>query len=75
MVSSSEILAAFREVSNSKQLDRSELYALLQEKILPRSPRNTVEHPGEVNIDDSKHSHRVPENHHRQHRGLSRDHA
>ena len=34
MVSSAEILAAFREVSNTKQLDRAELYALLQDGIL-----------------------------------------
>ncbi len=34
MVSSAEILAAFREVSNTKQLDRAELYGLLQDGIM-----------------------------------------
>ncbi len=33
MVGSAEILAAFRELSNSKQLDRSELHGLLQDGI------------------------------------------
>ena len=35
MVGSAEILAAFRELSNSKQLDRSELHGLLQDGIHP----------------------------------------
>ena len=33
MVGSAEILAAFRELSNSKQLDKSELHGLLQDGI------------------------------------------
>src|SRR5436190_14546352 len=33
MVGSAEILLAFRELSNSKQLDRSELHGLLQDGI------------------------------------------
>ena len=33
MVSSADILAAFREVTNVKQIERSELYGLLQDGI------------------------------------------
>ncbi len=55
MVSSAEILAAFREVSNTKQLDRAELYALLQDGILAALAKKygpTVQ--AEVDIDDGK---------------------
>ena len=34
MIGSAEILAAFRELSNVKQLDRAELYGLLQDGIM-----------------------------------------
>jgi N utilization substance protein A len=34
MVSSADILAAFREVTNVKQIERSELYGLLQDGIM-----------------------------------------
>ena len=34
MASAAEILAAFRELSNAKQLERAELYGLLQDGIL-----------------------------------------
>src|SRR5947209_18280510 len=55
MVSSAEILAAFREVSNSKQLDRSELYALLQDGILAALAKKYGPNvQAEVNIDDGK---------------------
>jgi N utilization substance protein A len=55
MVSSAEILAAFREVSNTKQLDRAELYALLEDGILAALAKKygpTVQ--AEVDIDDGK---------------------
>src|SRR6185312_10698391 len=55
MVSSAEILAAFREVSNTKQLDRAELYALLQDGILAALAKKygpAVQ--AEVDIDDGK---------------------
>jgi len=55
MVSSAEILAAFREVSNTKQLDRAELYALLTDGILAALAKKygpTVQ--AEVDIDDGK---------------------
>jgi N utilization substance protein A len=55
MVSSAEILAAFREVSNTKQLDRSELYALLQDGILAALAKKYGPNvQAEVNIDDGK---------------------
>jgi N utilization substance protein A len=55
MVSSAEILAAFREVSNTKQLDRSELYALLQDGILAALAKKYGPNVrAEVNIDDAK---------------------
>jgi transcription termination/antitermination protein NusA len=55
MVSSSEILAAFREVSNTKQLDRAELYALLQDGILAALAKKYGPNvQAEVNIDDGK---------------------
>src|ERR1043166_910053 len=55
MVSSSGILAACREVSNTKQLDRSELYGLLQDGIMAALAKKygpTVQ--AEVDIDDGK---------------------
>ena len=55
MVSPGEILAAFREVSNSKQLDRAELYGLLQDGIMAALAKKygpTVQ--AEVNVDDGK---------------------
>jgi N utilization substance protein A len=55
MVSSAEILAAFREVSNTKQLDRSELYALLQDGILAALAKKYGPNvQAEVDIDDGK---------------------
>jgi transcription termination/antitermination protein NusA len=55
MVSSAEILAAFREVSNTKQLDRAELYALLQDGILAALAKKYGPNvQAEVNIDDGK---------------------
>ena len=44
MVSSADILAAFREVTNVKQMERSELYGLLQDGCLlytSPSPRDS----------------------------------
>jgi N utilization substance protein A len=55
MVSSAEILTAFREVSNTKQLDRAELYGLLQDGIMAALAKKygpTVQ--AEVTIDDAK---------------------
>src|ERR1043166_5768598 len=55
MVSSSGILAACREVSNTKQLDRSELYGLLQDGIMAALAKKygpAVQ--AEVDIDDTK---------------------
>src|SRR5678815_2108714 len=55
MVSSAEMLAAFRELSNSKQLDRTELYGLLQDGFMAALAKKygpTVQ--AEVEIDDSK---------------------
>src|SRR5438093_9854405 len=55
MVSSAEILAAFRELSNTKQLDRAELYALLQDGILAAlAKKYGANVRAEVNIDDGK---------------------
>src|SRR5512146_2640589 len=55
MVSSAEILAAFREVSNTKQLDRAELYALLQDGMLAAlAKRSGPNVQAEVDIDDGK---------------------
>src|SRR5690349_17894817 len=53
MVASAEILTAIRELTNSKQLDRTELYALLQDGILAALAKKygpTVQ--AEVDIDD-----------------------
>ena len=55
MVSSTEILASFRELSNVKQLDRSELHGLLQDGIyaaLAKKYGPTVQ--AEVTIDDGR---------------------
>src|SRR5881296_3018140 len=55
MVSSTEILAAFRELSNVKQLDRAELYGLLQDGIMAALAKKygpSVQ--AEVDIDDGK---------------------
>src|SRR5512132_1858646 len=55
MVSSAEMLAAFRELSNSKQLDRTELYGLLQDGFMAALAKKygpTVQ--AEVDIDDSR---------------------
>jgi N utilization substance protein A len=55
VVSSAEILAAFREVSNTKQLDRAELYALLQDGILAALAKKYGPNvQAEVDIDDGK---------------------
>jgi transcription termination/antitermination protein NusA len=55
MVSSAEILAALREVSNTKQLDRAELFALLQDGILAALAKKYGPNvQAEVNIDDGK---------------------
>src|SRR5579885_57503 len=55
MVSSADILAAFREVSNTKQLDRAELYALLQDGILAALAKKYGPNvQAEVDIDDGK---------------------
>jgi N utilization substance protein A len=55
MVSSSEILTAFRELSNVKQLDRAELYGLLEDGIMAALAKKygpTIQ--AEVDIDDGK---------------------
>ena len=55
MVGSAEILAAFRELSNSKQLDRAELHGLLQDGIhaaLMKKHGASVQ--AEVEIDEEK---------------------
>jgi N utilization substance protein A len=55
MASSDDILSAIREVSNTKQLDRSELHALLQDGIfaaLAKKYGPTVQ--AEVSIDEAK---------------------
>ena len=55
MVSSSEILAAFRELSNVKQLDRAELYGLLQDGIMAAlAKKYGANVQAEVDIDDGK---------------------
>jgi N utilization substance protein A len=55
MIGSAEILAAFRELSNVKQLDRAELYGLLQDGIMAALAKKygpSVQ--AEVDIDDGK---------------------
>ena len=55
MVSSAEILAAFRELSNVKQLDRAELYGLLQDGIMAAlAKKYGANVQAEVEIDDAK---------------------
>src|SRR5437867_11734650 len=55
MVSSTEILAAFRELSNVKQLDRAELYGLLQDGIMAALAKKYGPNvQAEVDIDDGK---------------------
>ncbi|HEX8724700.1 MAG TPA: transcription termination factor NusA [Gemmatimonadaceae bacterium] len=55
MVSSADILAAFREVSNTKQLDRAELYGLLQDGIMAAlAKKYGANVQAEVTIDDAK---------------------
>src|SRR5829696_2509410 len=55
MAGAAEILAAFRELSNAKQLERAELYGLLQDGILAALAKKygpTVQ--AEVDIDEGK---------------------
>ncbi len=55
MVSSADILAAFREVTNVKQIERSELYGLLQDGIMAALAKKygpSVQ--AEVEIDDDR---------------------
>src|ERR1051325_12038727 len=55
MVSSADILAAFREVSNTKQLDRAELYGLLQDGIMAALAKKYGPNvQADVDIDDGK---------------------
>ena len=55
MVSSADILAAFREVTNVKQIERSELYGLLQDGIMAALAKKYGPNvQAEVEIDDDK---------------------
>src|SRR5438067_2018639 len=55
MAGSDEILAAFREVSNTKQLDRAELFALLQDGIMAALAKKYGPNvQAEVSIDEGK---------------------
>src|SRR5207248_10221237 len=55
MIGSAEILAAFRELSNVKQLDRSELYGLLQDGIMAALAKKYGPNvQAEVEIDDDR---------------------
>src|SRR5216110_2804612 len=55
MIGSAEILAAFRELSNVKQLDRAELYGLLQDGIMAALGKKYGPNvQAEVDIDDGK---------------------
>jgi N utilization substance protein A len=55
MIGSAEILAAFRELSNVKQLDREELYGLLQDGIMAALGKKYGPNvQAEVDIDDGK---------------------
>src|SRR5207237_3206257 len=55
MIGSAEILAAFRELSNVKQLDRAELYGLLQDGIMAALEKKYGPNvQAEVDIDDGK---------------------
>lgn len=60
MVGSAEILAAFRELSNSKQLDKSELHGLLQDGIYAAlAKKHGANVQAEVEIDEAKGSIRI----------------
>ncbi|MEQ1690884.1 MAG: transcription termination factor NusA [Gemmatimonas sp.] len=60
MVGSAEILAAFRELSNSKQLDRSELHGLLQDGIhAALAKKHGANVQAEVEINEDKGSIRI----------------
>jgi transcription termination/antitermination protein NusA len=60
MVGSAEILAAFRELSNSKQLDKSELHGLLQDGIhAALAKKHGANVQAEVEIDEAKGSIRI----------------
>jgi len=53
MVSSGDILSAFREIANTKQLDRAELHALLEDGILAAlAKRYGPNVEADINIDD-----------------------
>src|ERR1041384_2492927 len=55
MIGSAEILAAFRELSNVKQLDRAELYGLLQDGIMAALAKKYGPNvQAEVEIDDDR---------------------
>src|SRR5919106_1580335 len=55
MVSSADILAAFREVTNVKQMERSELYGLLQDGIMAALAKKYGPNvQAEVEIDDDR---------------------
>src|SRR5919108_1979442 len=55
MVSSADILAAFREVTNVKQLERAELYGLLQDGIMAALAKKYGPNvQAEVEIDDDR---------------------
>src|SRR3954463_13215826 len=55
MIGSAEILTAFRELSNVKQLDRAELYRLLQDGIMAALAKKYGPNvQAEVDIDDGK---------------------
>src|SRR5689334_10308006 len=55
MVSSADILAAFREVTNVKQIERSELYGLLQDGIMAALAKKYGPNvQAEVEIDDNR---------------------
>src|SRR6059058_1630453 len=55
MIGSAEILTAFRELSNVKQLDRAELYGLLQDGIMAAlAKKYGANVQAEVDIDDGK---------------------
>ena len=73
MVSSAEMLAAFRELSNSKQLDRTELYGLLQDGIHGRAGEEVRPHRAGRSRDrrrQGRDQHRAPEDGRRDGRGL-----
>src|SRR5947208_8690054 len=55
MIGSADILAAFRELSNVKQLDRAELYGLLEDGIMAALAKKYGPNvQAEVDIDDGK---------------------